>query len=196
MGARFETLIERRLFPELGLLRTYVTVPTAEMKTYAWGYHRDDKPIRGSPGMLATEAYGVKSNAVDMICFLEVNMGACAVSGNIARGRCNACRVLPLRRTHPDLIWEQYPYPVELDKIVAGNSTRMILNSTPTTAIDPPLAPRGDVILNKTGSTNGFGAYVAYVPARKIGIVMLANKNYPKDARAKAAHQVLSRLAE
>lgn len=197
MGASFETLMERRLFPDLGLRRTYITVPAADMKSYAWGYNRDDKPVRVAPGLLATEAYGVKSNAVDMIRFLEVNMGIGTVAGKVARA---------VMATHTgyfrsgeliqDLIWEQYPYPVGLDKIVAGNSTKMVLNATPATAIDPPMSPRGDVILNKTGSTNGFGAYVAYVPEKKIGIVMLANRNYPNDARVKAAHQVFSRLAE
>jgi beta-lactamase class C len=95
-----------------------------------------------------------------------------------------------------DLVWEQYPYPVELEKIVAGNAAGMALNAVAATAIDPPMAPRGDVILNKTGSTSGFGAYVAYIPGKKVGIVMLANKNYPNDARVKAAHQVFSRLNE
>ncbi|MEA2780726.1 MAG: beta-lactamase class, partial [Rhodospirillaceae bacterium] len=155
------------------------------------------KPTRVAPSMLATEAYGVKSNAVDMVRFLEVNMGIGTVPGEVARA-VNATHTGYFRSGEliQDLIWEQYPYPVELDKIVAGNSAKMIQNSTPATAIDPPMAPRGDVILNKTGSTNGFGAYVAYVPATKIGIVMLANKNYPNDARVKAAHLVLSRLAD
>ncbi|MGO4666891.1 class C beta-lactamase [Bosea sp. 2YAB26] len=197
MGASFETLMERRLFPDLGLRRTYINVPAAEMKSYAWGYNREDKPMRVSPGLLATEAYGVKSNAVDMIRFLEVNMGIGTVPGKAAvAARATHTGYFRASELIQDLIWEQYPYPVELDKLVAGNSAKMILNGVPAVAIEPPMAPRSDVILNKTGSTNGFGGYVAYVPAKKIGIVMLANKNYPNDARVKAAHQVLSRLAE
>jgi beta-lactamase class C len=197
MGARFETLTEQRLFPELGLRRTYIDVPAAEMKSYAWGYNRDGKPVRVAPALLASEAYGVKSNAVDMIRFLEVNMGIGTVPEKVARA-VNATHSGYFRSGEliQSLIWEQYPYPVALDKIVAGNSSKMALNSTPATAIDPPMGPRGDVIVNKTGSTNGFGAYLAYVPAKKIGIVMLANRNYPNDARVKAAHQIFSRLAE
>jgi len=194
MGASFESL-SQRLFGELGLRRTYIDVPAAEMTSYAWGYNRQGKPVRVAPALLATEAYGVKSNAVDMIRFLEANMGVAPVPEKAARA---------IQATHTgyfrsgeliqDLIWEQYPYPVALERIVAGNSGRTIMNAMPATAIEPPMAPRGDVILNKTGSTNGFGAYVAYIPDKKAGIVMLANKYYPNDARVKAAHQVLSRL--
>lgn len=195
MGAGFETLMEQQLFPDLGLPRTYVTVPKAEMKSYAWGYTGDGKPVRVNPGMLATEAYGVKSNAVDMIRFVEVNMGVGTVPAKLERA-VNATHTGYFRSGEliQDLIWEQYPYPVALDKIIAGNTSEM--NSAPATAIDPPMAPRGDVILNKTGSTNGFGAYVAFIPERKIGIVMLANKSYPKEARVEAAYRVLSRLTE
>jgi beta-lactamase class C len=45
-----------------------------------------------------------------------------------------------------------------------GNSYQMILEATPVTQITPPMEPRKDVLINKTGSTNGFGAYVAFVP--------------------------------
>ncbi|WP_307787673.1 serine hydrolase [Mycolicibacterium sp. S2-37] len=54
-----------------------------------------------------------------------------------------------------------------------------------------PAEPR---LYNKTGSTDGFGSYVAFVPDCRIGIVMLANKNLPIPARVTAAHAVLDAL--
>lgn len=90
--------------------------------------------------------------------------------------------------------WEFYPYPIELDRLLAGNSPKIILEANEITRLNPPLLQPGDVLINKTGSTSGFGAYVAFVPTKGIGIVMLANKNYPIPARVKAAHQVLTAL--
>lgn len=49
----------------------------------------------------------------------------------------------------------------------------------PATEIKPHLAQRADVWINKTGSTNGFAAYVAFVPEKRTGIVMLVNKKTP-----------------
>ncbi len=194
MNGPFEGLAQD-LFHDLGLKRTYVTVPSSEMKSYAWGY-RDDKPLRVNPGPIAGEAYGVKSNAVDMLRYLEVNMGVGTAPASVLRA-VNATHTgyFTAGEIVQDLIWEQYPYPVALDKLIAGNAYAM-LKPLPATAIEPPMPPRADVWINKTGATNGFGAYVAFVPAKKIGIVMLANKNYPNEARVKAAYAVVSKLAE
>src|SRR6266478_1072260 len=69
-----------------------------------------------------------------------------------------------------DLIWEQYPYPIELKRILAGNSSTMINEATPVTQLSKPVPPQANVLINKTGSTNGFAAYAAFIPARRMGI--------------------------
>lgn len=196
MGGNFQTLAER-LIAELGMTRTYLRVPASQMKAYAWGYGRDDKPKRVSSDMISAEAYGVKSNAVDMLRYLEANMGVGNVPPKVAQA-------LTMTRTGyfetgpfiQDLIWEQYPWPVSVDVVASGNTSQIALKPQVAKAITPPMPPRADVLVNKTGSTGGFGAYVAFVPEKKIGIVMLANRIYPNEVRTKAALAVLNKFAE
>ncbi len=75
-----------------------------------------------------------------------------------------------------------------------GNAPKIIVNATPVTRIDPPQTPREDVWINKTRTTNGFASYVAFVSAKRVGIVMLANRNYPNGERVEAAYRIVEAL--
>lgn len=196
LGGDFAELVEARLFPELGLKHSFIRVPAAERERYAWGYGKDGTPIRVNPGVFDGEAYGVKSSAADMIRFVEVNLDP---------GPLDVPTRQAIEDTHvgyfrvgemvQGLGWEQYPYPIPLDRLQAGNAAPMTLEAHAAVRLDPSLAPKGARLFNKTGSTNGFGAYVAFVPDKRIGLVMLANRNVPIPARVAAAHAVLEALA-
>ena len=94
-----------------------------------------------------------------------------------------------------DLIWEQYRYPIELKTLLEGNSSTMIFNANPVTEIKPPQAPQQNVWINKTGSTNDFAAYVAFIPEKRLGIVIMANKSYPIEERVVVAYKILTSFA-
>ena len=51
--------------------------------------------------------------------------------------------------------------------------------------------PRLNVWINKTGSTSGFGADVALIPAQRPGLVIRANRNQPIGARISAACRII-----
>ncbi len=197
MGQDFAALMEHRLFPALGIKSTYIHVPLAKMADYAQGYTKEDAPIRMASGVLSSETYGIRTTAPDMVRFVEANMNSIRLDKNfqraIAETHTGYFKAGPMTQ---DLIWEQYPYPVALKTLLAGNSSAMIFNATPVTEINPPEHPREDVWIDKTGSTNGFGAYVAFVPEKQLGIVVLANKNFPIDARVTAAYEILTALAD
>jgi beta-lactamase class C len=167
------------------------------MGHYAYGYTKDDRPIRARPGVLDAEAYGVKTTAADMIRFVEANIDGAGLDEPLRRA---------IAATHAGydkvgdmtqgLGWEMYDYPVPLDRLLAGNSAKMIFEAHPVTRLAPPAPPRQDVLINKTGSTNGFGAYAAFVPKMRTGVIILANRDYPIADRVTAAYTILASLAE
>lgn len=197
MHGDFQALMERGVFARLGMTNTFIDVPADKMANYAQGYTQQGKPIRVAPGVLAAEAYGVKTTAANMIRFVQANMNMRRLDASLQRAitetHVGYFRDGPMTQ---DLIWEQYAYPVSLQVLLEGNSATMAFHATPVTAIQPPDKPQTNVWINKTGSTNGFGAYVAFVPEKQLGIVILANKNFPIDARVAAAYKILTQLAE
>lgn len=196
MNVSYREAIEKDLFPKLGLRNTWIDVPTDKSNEYAFGYDRKtDQPIRVTPGVLDAEAYGVKSSARDMLQLLDVELGVAKVSPEIeaAVSRTQEGQFLT-KMFVQDMIWEQYPWPTTAEAMKAANTYDFILHPQPMEKIDPVLPPQKNVVLNKTGSTNGFGGYVAVLPGEGMGIVVLANRNYPNDARISATFDLIKAL--
>jgi CubicO group peptidase (beta-lactamase class C family) len=195
MHENFTDSMQRDMLAPLELRNTFLVIPSERVQSYAQGYSDTGQPKRLSPGPLAPEAYGIRTTASDMLRFIDANMNLIPL---------DATRRRAILATHSgyyrvgamtqDLIWEQYAYPVTLATLLNGNSESMIFDEHRVRAIDPPSRPRSDVWIDKTGSTNGFSAYVAFVPAKTMGVVLLANTSYPIPARVATAYRILTRL--
>jgi beta-lactamase class C len=197
MGAPFDELMEKTLLPKLGLKHSYLKVPQDQMGLYAQGYSKDDKPVRVEPGALDSEAYGVKTSATDLLRYVEANMNPASLEKPLQQAiAITHTGYYTVGGMTQGLGWELYNYPVKLDTLLAGNSSQMAMEAHEVQWLTPPQPQRDTVLINKTGSTGGFGAYVAFIPAKDIGIVILANKNYPNPERIKIAHKILSALAD
>ena len=196
MKKPYVELLEKTLFPQLGLTQSFINVPEQQMPQYAWGY-KNDQAIRVSAGMFDAEAYGVKSSSSDMLKFLDAQINPQKLKQPM-RTAIESTHVgyFKVSTMTQGLGWEQYVYPVQLETLLKGNSSKMALQSQVVTPIKQPMRATASTFFNKTGSSNGFGAYVAFIPQQKIGIVMLANTNFPNDARITASYRVMQQLLQ
>lgn len=195
MKASQADILEQQILPKLGMHNTYVRVPDSAMLNYAWGYNQANQPVRMRADLFSVEAYGMHASSADLIRYVQANIDPRPLDATLRRA---------IEATHigyfktgvntQGLGWERYPYPVTLAHLLEGNSTTMSRQVNPTERLSPPLPASDQVWYNKTGSTTGFSAYVAFVPARKIGIVILANKSFPISDRIGAAYAILSSL--
>ena len=193
MKDHFASLIETQLLRKLGMGHTFIKVPPQAMADYAWGY-REGKPVRASPGPLDEQTYGIKSTASDLLRFVQANIDPSGLDASLRQAigitQVGRFRVAGMVQGFG---WEQFPYPLSRELLLGGNSEEIIFDPNPAL----PVVSQGAAesrLFDKTGSTGGFGAYVAFVPAKRIGLVMLANKNFPIPARIEAAYAILSQL--
>ena len=191
----FDQLMENTLALKLGLKHTFVNVPDSQMNLYAQGYGNNGQPVRVGPGAMASEAYGIKTSAADLLHYVSVNMNPTGLEKTLQQAITTThTGYYTVNGMTQGLGWELYPYPITLAALVEGNSSQMALEPHKVDWLTPPQAPHADTLVNKTGSTNGFGAYVAYVPSRGMGVVILANKNYPNAERVKVAYAILNAM--
>lgn len=194
-GMGFEQAMTTRVFKPLGLDHTWINVPKAEEAHYAWGY-RDGKAVHVSSGMLDAEAYGVKTNVQDMASWVVANMAPdnlqdASLKQGITLAQSRYWRVGAM---YQGLGWEMLNWPVDAKTVVEGSDNKVALAPLPTREVNPPAPPVKASWVHKTGSTGGFGSYVAFIPEKQLGIVMLANKSYPNPARVEAAYRILDAL--
>nr|WP_136512054.1 extended-spectrum class C beta-lactamase ADC-112 [Acinetobacter baumannii]ABV21801.1 beta-lactamase class C [Acinetobacter baumannii] len=188
----FDQVLEKTIFPALGLKHSYVNVPKTQMQNYAFGYNQENQPIRVNPGPLDAPAYGVKSTLPDMLSFIHANLNPQKYPADIQRA---------INETHQGryqvntmyqaLGWEEFSYPATLQTLLDSNSEQIVMKPNKVTAISKEPSVK---MYHKTGSTNGFGTYVVFIPKENIGLVMLTNKRIPNEERIKAAYAVLNAI--
>ncbi|MEO4201999.1 ADC family extended-spectrum class C beta-lactamase [Acinetobacter pittii] len=192
MNKPFDQVLEKTIFPGLGLKHSYVNVPKTQMQNYAFGYNQENQPIRVNPGPLDAPAYGVKSTLPDMLSFINANINPQKYPKDTQRA---------INETHQGfyqvgtmyqaLGWEEFSYPAPLQTLLDSNSEQIVMKPNKVTAISKEPSVK---MFHKTGSTNGFGSYVVFIPKENIGLVMLTNKRIPNEERIKAAYAVLNAI--
>ncbi|HFQ2778736.1 TPA: ADC family extended-spectrum class C beta-lactamase [Acinetobacter baumannii] len=191
MNKPFDQVLEKTIFPALGLKHSYVNVPKTQMQNYAFGYNQENQPIRVNPGPLDAPAYSVKSTLPDMLSFIHANLNPQKYPADIQRA---------INETHQGryqvntmyqaLGWEEFSYPATLQTLLDSNSEQIVMPNKVTAISKEPSVK----MYHKTGSTTGFGTYVVFIPKENIGLVMLTNKRIPNEERIKAAYAVLNAI--
>lgn len=194
-GLSFNEAMHRRIFQPLNLANTWINVPASAEKNYAWGYKKD-QPIRVSSGMLDAEAYGVKSSIKDMAAWVQANINPQSIEDRTLKQALMLAQARYWRfgSTYQGLGWEMYSWPAKRDIISSDSDGKVALAPSSGVEINPPSPAVAASWVHKTGSTNGFASYAAFIPEQQLGIVMLANTNYPNPQRVTAAFSILQSL--
>ncbi|EPE3115719.1 ADC family extended-spectrum class C beta-lactamase [Acinetobacter baumannii] len=192
MNKPFDQVLEKTIFPALGLKHSYVNVPKTQMQNYAFGYNQENQPIRANPGPLDAPAYGVKSTLPDMLSFIHANLNPQKYPADIQRAINETHQgFYQVNTMYQALGWEEFSYPATLQTLLDSNSEQIVMKPNKVTAISKEPSVK---MYHKTGSTSGFGTYVVFIPKENIGLVMLTNKRIPNEERIKAAYAVLNAI--
>lgn len=191
----FNQLYRSHILAPLHMQAIALTVPKTLDPYYAQGHDRYGKPVKPLELGLFPAAYGIKASAKDMHQFLRAAIGLPGTPERI---------FYPMRLTQsgfvklPDklqgLAWDihklNHANLFSLRHEASWDDLRPIEIKD---IIDQPKFD-GNTLLDKTGNTKGFSTYIAVLPNKKSGIVLLANKNIPGDAVKNLGREILFKL--
>jgi beta-lactamase class C len=170
-------------------------IPKKLTKYYAQGYNQNGNPVpHVAPGLFPA-AYNFKASAEDMQRFLSAAIGLPGTPPRLFYPiRMTQSVYVKLADVSQGLGWQIHP--------LSDGYVSDLLNVPETQDFGPldvqeiyarPLF-NGDALIDKTGATGGFRAYIAVLPNKKSGIVILANKNVSNGAIVATARKLLFKL--
>jgi beta-lactamase class C len=186
-------LMRQQLLIPLGMQPIASVVSPALRAHYAAGYDAEGNSVPPMPLGSFVAAGHYKASAGDMQRFLSAAIGLPGTPERILYPmRMTQAVYVELPNKMQGLGWEVHP----LDKqyISALLKTEDKLESRDVLEVYKKPIYSGEMLIDKTGGTDGFRSYIAVIPDKKTGIVILVNKFIPGGGIARAGREILFKL--
>lgn len=189
-------LYVKQILSPLGMQPIGTLVPKKLQANYAQGYDAEGKPAPALNFDLLSAAASVKASANDMQRFLRAAIGLPGTPEKIFYPmRLTQTAYVALPGQLQGLGWHIHP--------ITTNNMRALLNVNALEQgpvkvgemIEKPTYD-GNALIDKTGTTAGFRAYIALIPNKKSGIVILTNRYATDKAIISAGREILFKLMQ
>lgn len=190
----FNQLYRGKILDPLGMQPIAMTVPKKLEEYYAKGYSGEGAPVPPETLGLFPAAGDMKASADDMSKFLGAAIGLPSTPESIFYPmRMTQTAYVEAGQTDLGLGWQIHEMSSDKVKALLGGSD---LGLQPVAVNDVYAEPTfdGNALIDKTGATQGFRVYIAVIPNKKTGIVILTNKHDAGDAILIAGRQILFKL--
>lgn len=178
----------------LGMHHLGANVPDKYKNVVASGYKRDGSPVEAASSGVFLPALGVKESAADMVKFLGAAIGLPGTPERV---------LYPMKMTQSVFVklgdrmqglgWQIY----SLDEGKSSVLNKPVVppaGALPVASVLQQPLYDGNQMMEKTGSANGFAAYMAVIPNKNAGIVIMANKQVPEEMIARVGREILFKV--
>lgn len=193
----FNQLYRHRILSPLGMQPIAFTVTKQFQANYAQGYDDKGSPVKQVTLGLFPSAYGIKASAPDMQRFLGAAIGLPGTPSQVFYPmRLTQTAFVKIADKMQGLAW--LIHPINTDNLPNLLNEQDSVDLKPAIVNEVYEKPRfsGDALMDKTGTTNGFRAYIAVIPNKKSGVVILANKSLTNNAIEHTGREILFKLTK
>lgn len=185
-------LIRENLLAPLKMTPLGLEIPEEYQDDFAQGYTGDGKvAVRFNHAQgLYPGAWSLKATIDDMSKFMSAAIGSSNTPRNIKRAMRNTQTPrVSVGSMQQGLVWQVHSLQ---DENLKHEPQSMNIGPLPVKCLpkDQQIY-KADVLLDKTGSTPGFRSYIAVIPSRQVGVVILTNKNISNGTIVNAGRTII-----
>jgi beta-lactamase class C len=187
-------LYRKEILKPLHMQALGLEVPKYLKSQYAQGY--DDKGIATPPLEISAfpAAGSMKASGHDMLQFLKAALNVDQNPADIEK----AMRVTQTAYTATPLflqglVWNIYPLSQYSKAQLLNPAQEMNLGPIPSKSLTKTVYD-GNALIDKTGATHGFRSYIAVIPNKQEGIVIMVNRYVNNGEIVKAGREILLNL--
>lgn len=168
------------------------SVPTRYKKNIAQGYDKAGKPTAPVNSPFFPEAAALKISVEDMQKFLAAAIGLPGTPDSILYPmRMSEAAHVRLPEQLQGLGWRIYPISTDTIDELLDEPEEMNRGPMQVLEIYSKAKYDGNALIDKTGGTDGFRSYIALIPNKKSGIVILTNQFVTNDEIVEAGRDIL-----
>lgn len=155
-----------------------ITVPEKLKKNVAQGYTAAGEVAPPVANGVLASAFAMKASIDDMQKFLSAAIGLQNTPEFILYPmRLTQINYVVLPDEEQGMGWEMHPISTDNMSTLLHAKPLNITNPEPIKEMDDKAKYNGDKLIDKTGFTAGFRAYIALIPNQQSGIVILTNRS-------------------
>lgn len=196
----YNQLYRTKILAPLGMQPIALNVPEKLKAFYAQGYDKDGKPAQRVNETEETDLFpaagGMKASAGDMGKFLGAAMTLPGTPSSISYPMLmTETAYVEMNGVEQGLGWQIHEInsKEKINTLLAA-SDYIGLDTAPVTEVFAEPVYNGDELIDKTGATSGFRSYIAVIPNKKTGIVILANKKIEGNSLMMVAREILFKV--
>lgn len=184
-------LYSERILSPLKMTASALNEPDDYKKFIAQGYDKEGNPAKPTVFKLFS-AGALKMSAADMQRFMAVAIGLPGTPERIFYPmRMTQAAYVKLPDREQGLGWEIHSLKPNKIALLVDEPETMNLGPVKIKEIYDKPKFNGDALIDKTGATDGFRSYIAIIPNKKAGIVILANRYVAHDEIVNTAREIL-----
>lgn len=190
-------LMKQNLLDPLGMTSSGLDIPHEKQKNLASGFTNQGQLVKHLPSGLLLGAWAMKVSPRDMQNYLKAALGLFPVSEKIHQAMITsqtAYYLMPEQGTLLGLGWTITP----LDKTsniykLTHNPPHYHFAAYKVQALKKPTF-NANSLIEKVGATDGFRSYIAIIPNKQAGIVILANRYFGSGDLPNLANKLLFQI--